>query len=118
MSEKLKEFVVQLLHPEYTDHEIAHAAQHKLLDIQSVCAYHRLKFWHRDALDREGDLVQELPDAIIARPAYRDTQSRERQGRFNMALIDEDNTGRTFSVILASPTPHIRALRIELTPNT
>ncbi|KZV66206.1 hypothetical protein PENSPDRAFT_689159 [Peniophora sp. CONT] len=92
--EKVKDCVLRLMHPEDTDREIAEAVDDMILGVNSVCAFHRVKFWHPDVQEREGDLVQELPDSIIARPAYRDTQRRERKGRFNMAEVDEDGDGK------------------------
>lgn len=86
---QLKETIVRTQHPNYTDPQVAHIASTINLPFRSVCAFHRLKFWHGDAQERDSDLVQDLPDAIVARPAYKDTQKRQVQGRFNMALIDE-----------------------------
>ncbi|KZV62326.1 hypothetical protein PENSPDRAFT_591568, partial [Peniophora sp. CONT] len=92
--DKLKEFVVHLQDPDLTAREVEERAEDKILGVHSVRAFHRLKFWHADALERDGDLVQELPDSIIARPAYKDTQRREQQGRFNTALVDEFGDGK------------------------
>ncbi|KZV60613.1 hypothetical protein PENSPDRAFT_694117 [Peniophora sp. CONT] len=69
-------------------------AGNKVLGVHSVRAFHRLIFWHADALECDGDLVQELPNSIIARPAYKDTQRRQQQGRFNTVLVDEFGDGK------------------------
>ncbi|KZV71346.1 hypothetical protein PENSPDRAFT_577930 [Peniophora sp. CONT] len=86
---KLKETIVKTKFPNKTDNQVATIAGDIELSFGSVCAFHRLKFWHGDTHERNPDLVQDLPDSIQARPAYRDTQKRQMQGRFNTALIDE-----------------------------
>ncbi|VDC01269.1 unnamed protein product [Peniophora sp. CBMAI 1063] len=90
---KLNKWVLKTKNPTSSDRDIARAAPGYVLPCRSVSAYHRMKFWHKDALEREGDQVPELPDSISARPAYKDTQLRQMQGRFNTALIDEYGKG-------------------------
>ncbi|VDC05619.1 unnamed protein product [Peniophora sp. CBMAI 1063] len=90
----LKQYVLKIKLPTLSDQHIADiAATAYTLPFTSVCAYHRLKFWHTDALEREGEWVQELPDSILARPAYRDAQRRKVQGQYSTALIDEYGEG-------------------------
>lgn len=110
--EKLKEFVVQIDDPDLTAREVEERAADMVLGVHSVRAFHRLKFWHADALEHDSDLVQELPDSIVARPAYRDTQRRQQQGRFNTALVDEFGDGSTSVICSRYPliTPQFFAV--------
>ncbi|VDB85587.1 unnamed protein product [Peniophora sp. CBMAI 1063] len=89
----LTEYILKLRRPEDSDRRIARLAQTWMLPFLTVPAFHRLKFWHPDALEREGDFVPELPDSVIARPWYRDTQKRKVQGQFSTALVNEFDDG-------------------------
>ena len=101
----LKEYVLNKLHPNWSDQRVARLATTYELPFRSVAAYHRMKFWHADALEREGEFVQELPDSIRARPAYKDTQGRRMEGQFNTALIDEFGDGGARAVDHSFPLP-------------
>ncbi|KZV59797.1 hypothetical protein PENSPDRAFT_594870 [Peniophora sp. CONT] len=90
---KLAEFIVRTKYPAFNEHQVQQIADTTYVPFNTVSAFHRLKFWHADALEREGDLVQELPDSIVARPAYRNTQRRRVHGTFNTALVDESGNG-------------------------
>lgn len=89
----LKEHVLKLQDPEDTDQHIARLAETYTLPFRNVSAYHRLKFWHPDALERDGEFVAELPDCVMARPRYRDTQKRRVHGQFSTALVNEFEEG-------------------------
>ncbi|KZV74027.1 hypothetical protein PENSPDRAFT_682390 [Peniophora sp. CONT] len=89
----LKDYVLKAKHPRLYDRYISNVAKTYTLPFDSVRAFHRIKFWHPDALERDTDLAQELPDSILARPAYRDTQRRKAQGYYSMALGDEFGEG-------------------------
>lgn len=89
----LSEAILKDRFPTFTDQHIKKLAETTVLPFNTVSAFHCLKFWHADALDREGDLVQELPDSVKAQPAYRDTQRRRAEGTFSTALIDECGNG-------------------------
>ncbi|KZV74632.1 hypothetical protein PENSPDRAFT_572729 [Peniophora sp. CONT] len=106
----LKEYALKILHPTWSDRRIRRHAKTYQLPFQSVSAYHRMKFWHADALEREGDAVQELPDSIRARPAFRDTQRRKMEGQFNTALVDEFGDGGTYFFIAF----HLRIGQVRL----
>ncbi|KZV61414.1 hypothetical protein PENSPDRAFT_693426 [Peniophora sp. CONT] len=94
LQRKLTEFIVRTKYPTFTEHQVQQVASTTILPFTTISTFHRLKFWHPDALERAGDLVQELPDSIVARPAYRDRQKRRVQGAFNTALIDELGNGK------------------------
>lgn len=94
----LKHFVLKTKLPALLDQHIADITVTYPLPFSSVCAFHRLKFWHTNALEREGEWVQELPDSIVAHPAYRDAQRRKVQGQYSTALIDEYGQGGTHGV--------------------
>lgn len=66
----LAEYILTAKYPLFTKNNIGQLAPTTVLPFQSVGAFHRLKFWHEDALDRDSDLVQDLPDSVVARPAY------------------------------------------------
>ncbi|KZV59232.1 hypothetical protein PENSPDRAFT_595854, partial [Peniophora sp. CONT] len=87
------ETITKAKYPALTNNQVKTIAATLALPFHSVSAFHRLKFWHADALDREGELVQELPDSVKARPAYRDTQRRRAEGTFSTALVDERGKG-------------------------
>lgn len=97
---KLTEFIVRTKFPDFSEHQVQQFSNTYLLPFNTIAAFHRLKFWHSDAFEREGDLVQELPDSIIARPAYLDTQRRRVQGTFNTALVDELGNGSKYTSTL------------------
>ncbi|VDB94448.1 unnamed protein product [Peniophora sp. CBMAI 1063] len=94
----LKEWIIKALNPTASDQHVAQIARNWIPPFRSVSAYHRMKFWHGDAQEREGEMVQEIPDSISARPAYHDTQRRKVTGRFNTALINEYGEGKHLGV--------------------
>ncbi|VDB87450.1 unnamed protein product [Peniophora sp. CBMAI 1063] len=91
---KLQEFIVKTKHPLFSDRQVRNLTNNIVFPANTISTFHRLRFWHADAQEREGDLIPELPDAIIARPAYKDTQRRRVQGTFNTALVDEKGDGK------------------------
>lgn len=93
---KLTEYVVRTQNPELPERLVQQVSDTTVLPFRTIAAFHRLKFWHPDVFEREGDLIPELPDSILARPAYRDTQRRRIQGTFNTALVDERGDGSKY----------------------
>ncbi|VDC05421.1 unnamed protein product, partial [Peniophora sp. CBMAI 1063] len=89
----LKEYLLKLQRPKDSDRLIGRLAKTWPLPFRTFPAYHRLKFWHPDALERDGEFVPELPDSVIARPQYRDTQRRKVHGQFSTALVNEYGEG-------------------------
>ena len=84
---------------DWTPHHVSqHAAIDDSLPFRSVPVWHKFKWWHTDALEREGEFVQELPDSIVARPGYRDTQGRKVGGQFSTALVNEFGEGEHIGV--------------------
>jgi hypothetical protein len=72
---------------------VARIAATMRLPFRGVSAYHRIKYWHPDALERDSDLANEMSDCIHARPSHRDTQRRLVPGRFDTALVNENGAG-------------------------
>ncbi|KAI0026892.1 hypothetical protein K488DRAFT_74991 [Vararia minispora EC-137] len=94
----LCDFIAERNHPDLPRNQVANIARAMHLPCKSVAAYHRLKFWHPDALERDSDLAQELSDCIHTRPGYHDTQKRSVPGQFNTALVNEDGKGEHVGV--------------------
>lgn len=97
----LREFIIKRINPHLSDRQVSDHVDATIdapLPFRTVPVFHRLKFWHPDALFREGEWIQDLPDSIVARPAYPDTQRREVQGQFRTALIDEYGRGEHIGV--------------------
>lgn len=51
------EWALKAKYPLFSTQHVKRLAETYVLPFRSVNAFHRLRFWHPDALDREGDLV-------------------------------------------------------------
>ncbi|KAI0054641.1 hypothetical protein BV25DRAFT_1816783 [Artomyces pyxidatus] len=90
----LYNFIMQHRNPNITARQLARQpVERKILPFRSVALYHTIKFWNRDAQERER--APDTRDSAHVRPAYKDTRGRPVAGRFDTVLVNMGDGGES-----------------------